>query len=182
LSILYYFLRYYFPQKIKNFADRQDVEKLTKIIENIKSQINIQQETQRSFQSKCSESLEELNKIITDITRYCFVQAAKKSGNEYYIYEHTKLSDDNGFHFYRVIIDEYILKYFVYLSEEAKKYLQELSNTLGSYAQMELCLLDFDPLPEVVGSAKEAYLEVLGKAQKCQSSIFISIGLQNKKN
>jgi len=193
LGVAVLFGKNYFPkylgEKAKNLATKEDITEITNKIEAIKSdyahslentktQLQVEAALREAFQAKCLETIIAINDLLVEITLYCWKEIAKRSPNEHYVWDAVDSSDESkGFHYYRVAIDKASLTYGLYLTENAKKYLSDLSNQIGLLSSMELALTDDDPHPAIEESAESGYTTGLNAVEECRLLLMKELGL-----
>lgn len=166
LSVLVknYFSKYV-TEKAKNLATKEDISEITDQIEDVKSsyahsleksksELQIKSVLQQAFQSKCLEAVVAINDLLVEIHLYCWKEMSERSENEHYVWSHVNESDENrGFHYFRVAIDKVSMTYGLYLTQQARQALSELSQQISSLSSMELALSGSEPDKEIEKSA-----------------------------
>jgi len=182
----------YFSEKAKNLATKEDIAEITNQVENVKSsyslalekaksEYQIKSALQQAFQAKCLEALVAVNDLLVEIHLYCWKQIAERSPNEHYVWSNVDDTDDGKhFHYYRVAADKIAMMYGLYLTQNAKNALHELSDQIGLLSSMELALSNDDPHPEIEESAVSGYKTGINAVEKCRTRLIDELGITNE--
>jgi hypothetical protein len=179
----------YVSEKAKNLASKEDIAEITTQIENVKSsyahslekaksELQVKSALQLAFQTKSLEAVVAINDLLVEIHLYCWKEMAKRSDNEHYVWEHVNESAENrGFHYFRVAIDKVGMTYGLYLTQNAKHSLSELSQKIGLLSSMELYLSSDAPEGDIEKSATSGYSSGIKAVNKCRESLVLELGI-----
>ncbi|QXN25912.1 hypothetical protein KVP08_004785 [Shewanella putrefaciens] len=181
----------YVSEKAKNLASKEDIAQITEQIENVKSsyahslekaksELQVKSALQQAFQSKCLEAVVAINDLLVEIHLYCWKEICERSENEHYVWRHVNESkEDRGFHYFRVAIDKVSMTHGLYLTQQARHALSELSQQIGLLSSMELALTG-DPTDPVDQSASSGYETGIKAVKKCRESLMSELGINNE--
>lgn len=195
MFIIALFAKSYFPnyvsEKAKNLATKEDIACITNQIEGvkssyahslekIKSEYQVKSALKQAFQSKCLEAMIAVNDLLVEIHLYCWKQMAERSPNEHYVWKNVDDTDEKKhFHYYRVAIDKIAMVHSLYLTQNAKSALHELSSQVGLLSSMDLALSSDDPHPAVEKSATSGYKKGINAVEKCRAELTSELGITN---
>ncbi|WP_462151748.1 hypothetical protein [Pseudoalteromonas xiamenensis] len=181
----------YVTEKAKNLASKEDITDITEQIENVKSsyahslekaksELQIKSALQQVFQSKCLEAVVAINDLLVEIHLYCWKEISERSENEHYVWSHVNESEEGrGFHYFRVAIDKVSMTHGLYLTQQARHALSELSQQIGLLSSMELALTG-DPEDPVDQSASSGYGTGIKAVKKCRESLMLELGIKDE--
>lgn len=177
------YLRHYIIEKAKNLATKEDVASLTKVVEGVKldfskelekTKLHYQLEAnlKRAFQEESIKALLEINKLLVELMKYCHGKMAERQPNEHYMWSNVDdIDPKKHFHYYRVAVDKVIIENGVYLTENIKNELDNLSEIIGNLSSMELyCGNSIHE--EEIEMAFDGYSQGFNAVQKCQKNLF----------
>jgi hypothetical protein len=182
----------YVSEKAKNLASKEDIADITDQIESVKSsyshsleraksELQIKSALQQAFQTKCLEAVVAINDLLVEIHLYCWKEMSERSENEHYIWNHVNGSDETrDFHYFRVAIDKLSITHGLYLTQQARHALSELSQQIGFLSSMELALSGEDAEDVVGKSASSGYATGIKTVKKCRESLISELGITNE--
>lgn len=194
ISFLAMFKKNYFPkyleEKAKNTATKEDVSQITDKIESIKrsytieiekvkTELDVKAALRQSFQAKSLESLTAIDELLVEINLYSWKKIAERSPNEHYVWSNVDTLDENRhFHYYRVAIDKVKMVHGLYLTENAKKALSDLAETIGMLSSMELALSG-NPDDPIDKSAESGYTSAISAVNHCRNELMSELGIKS---
>lgn len=196
IACLYIFRKYLFSyssEKGKNLATREDIEEITRKVEEVKSGYVVELEKLKVEMSVLSRKhdilidekvrvFKKLQKRLVDFKKYCEAALGSYGDRGEFHPNLDVLSKD---------IDRASLKHvtalheieqedFIFLSAESRSVLAELHQDCSMLCSMELIIIGNDD-PEIMKSVPSAYRSAMDNIDTCLESLYEELEFPNKK-